>query len=81
MDRIVLAADLNDDPGERQHDLPWLFHGFEIKTTGRQRSQAEESLHPTTASLVGRVKLVRVADELCHSVAAEHEVLVSRYFS
>jgi hypothetical protein len=31
MDRIVLTADLHDDPGERQHELPWLFRGFEIK--------------------------------------------------
>jgi hypothetical protein len=31
MDRIVLAADLVKDPGERHPELPWLFRGFEIK--------------------------------------------------
>jgi hypothetical protein len=31
MDRIVLSADLDEDPGERQRELPWLFRGFEIK--------------------------------------------------
>jgi len=31
MDRIVLSADLDEDPRERQRELPWLFRGFEIK--------------------------------------------------
>jgi hypothetical protein len=31
MDRIVLSADLDADPGEGQRELPWLFRGFEIK--------------------------------------------------
>ncbi len=31
LDRIVLSADLEKDPTERQHELPWLFRGFEIK--------------------------------------------------
>lgn len=31
MDRIVLWAELDEDPGERQRELPWLFRGFEIK--------------------------------------------------
>jgi hypothetical protein len=52
MDRIVLAADLNDDPGERQHELPWLFHGFEIKYNWPPAVEAEQPLHPTTAALV-----------------------------
>ena len=31
MDRIVLSADLEADPGERRSELPWVFRGFEIK--------------------------------------------------
>jgi hypothetical protein len=31
LDRIVLSADLENDPSERQHELPRLFRGFEIK--------------------------------------------------
>lgn len=33
MDRIVLSAELDEDPGERKRELPWLFSGFEIKYT------------------------------------------------
>jgi hypothetical protein len=31
LDRIVLAAELEVDPGARRSELPWLFRGFEIK--------------------------------------------------
>jgi hypothetical protein len=31
MDRIVLTAALETDPGERRSQLPWLFRGFEVK--------------------------------------------------
>jgi len=31
LDRLVLSADLVDEPGQRQRELPWLFRGFEIK--------------------------------------------------
>ena len=31
MDRFVLSAGLDEDPGERRRELPWLFRGFEIK--------------------------------------------------
>jgi hypothetical protein len=29
-DRIVLSATLDEDPGERRPELPWLFRGFEV---------------------------------------------------
>jgi hypothetical protein len=31
MDRIVLSADLDNDPGDRRSELPRMFRGFEIK--------------------------------------------------
>lgn len=31
MDRLVLSADLDADPGGRRSLLPWLFRGFEVK--------------------------------------------------
>lgn len=31
LDRLVLSAHLDADPGERRSELPWLFRGFEIK--------------------------------------------------
>jgi hypothetical protein len=31
LDRIVLSADLQANPGERESELPWLFKGFEVK--------------------------------------------------
>jgi hypothetical protein len=31
MDRIVLSAELDADPGQRRSELPWIFRGFEIK--------------------------------------------------
>lgn len=30
-DRLVLTADLASEPGERRGELPWLFHGYEVK--------------------------------------------------
>jgi hypothetical protein len=36
MDRIVLYANLSEDPKERHAELPWLFRGFEIKYSWQQ---------------------------------------------
>jgi hypothetical protein len=31
LDRLILAANLDEDPGDRRRELPWLFRGFEVK--------------------------------------------------
>ena len=47
MDRIVLSADLDEDPGERQREMPWLFRDFEIKYNWPHGGAANQALERT----------------------------------